>query len=203
MLLGVPGDSAIITRWMNTPELVDQVGGPFAGNDTIGFFRRMEIYTMLHLMPGFDLPEFLAGTRLAYGIVTRLMYAREWEQLETLVAPNCLDAMVSTMDDIAGDRRRILEADADDALNIESATLHRVLLLDDPSFVTGDARKVHLDVRFVSTERWTMHDYNDNELVPPFDGSPFEQRTVMRWEGEVVPPGSDVEARNWRLYGLV
>ena len=199
-LLGVPGDSELIGTWMNDPELVDQVGW---GRQQIGFMRRMEMYTMLHLMPGFDLPEFLDGTRFAYGAVTRLMYARDWEALEPLVSPACLDAMVATMHDIADGGRRIVEADADDAIQIESATLHRVLLLDDPTFETGMPRKVHIDVRFMSTERWIMHDYHENEPVKPFDGSPFEQNTVMRWEGEVVPPGSSAEARNWKLYGLV
>ena len=158
---------------------------------------------MLHLMPGFNLPDFLEGTRHAYGAVTRLMYARDWENLTPLVSPACLDAMVSTMDDLAGDARRIVDADAEDAISIQSATLHRVLLLDDPEFQTGDARKVHLDVRFVSLEQWVMHDYHENAPIAPFDGTPFEQSTTMRWEGEVVPPESDAEGSGWRLFALV
>ena len=190
---------------MADPELVDPVGW---GKGQIGLLRRMEMYTMLHLMPGFDLPEFIAGTRVAYGAVTRLMYAREWEALGPLVSPQCLDAMVATMEDLAGDARRIVDHEGDDAIEINSATLHRVLLLDDNyydsgRFEPGGPRKVHLDVRFVSTERWVMHDYHDNEPVKPFDGTPFEQSSTMRWEGEVVPPGCDAEARPWRLFALV
>ena len=202
MLVGKPSDSMIITRWMGDETLVDPVG-LFGAKGTIGFFQRMEIYTMLHLLPGFNLPEFLAGTRVAYSAVTRLMYARDWDSLEPLVSPACLDAMVSTMDDIAGERRRIIEADAEDAISLTSATLNRVLLLDDPEFETGMNRKVHVDVRFVSTERWVMQDYNDNAPVKPFDGTPFEQTSTFRFEGEVAPPDSGVEPRAWRLYGLV
>ena len=108
------------------------------------------------------------------------------------------------MEDIAGDRRRIEESsfEADDAIVLQSATLNRVLLIDDPEFEVGMPRKVHLDVRYVSIEKWIMHDYNDNEPVKPFDGSPFEQTSCWRWEGEVAPPDSDVDTR-WRLFGLV
>ena len=182
---------------MADPSLVDPVGW---GKGQIGVMRRIQMYTMLHLMPGFDLPDFLEGARMGYPAVIRMMYAREWDELESLVAPACLDAMVRTMDDIAGDRRRIVEFEDTDAIEIQSATLNQVLLLDDPTFQTGDARKVHLDVRYVSTERWMMHDYNENAPIKPFDGTPFEQTTTLRWEGEVVPPGSDVEPRGWRLF---
>ena len=199
-LLGVPGDSEVIGRWMGDPDLVDPLGW---GTGQIGVIRRMEMYTMLHLVPGFNLPEFLDGTRYGYGAVTRLMYAKDWDALEGLVAPACLDAMVATMDDIAGDRRRIQEFEDQDAVQIKSATLTNVLLLDDPSFQTGDPRKVHIDVRFVSTERWVMHDYTDNAPIKPFDGTPFEQNATLRWEGEIVPPGNDAEARNWKLFALV
>ena len=48
-----------------------------------------------------------------------------------------------------------------------------------------------------------MHDFHENESVKPFDGTPFEQTTTMRWEGEVVPPTSDAEARPWRLFALI
>ena len=207
MLLGVPGDTHIIGRWMDDASLVDPLGW---GKGQIGVMRRMEMYTMLHLLPGFDLPEFLAGTRMAYGAVIRLMYSRDWDALETLVAPACLEAMVATMDDIASDRRRIVEFEDQDAVEIHSASLNRVLLLDDPTFEVGGPRKVHIDVRFTSTERWVMHDYNDNAPIKPFDGTPFEQTSTMRWEGEVVPParaGADpdeiVEPRPWKLFALV
>ena len=160
--------------------------------------------TMLHLMPGFNLPDFLEGTRHAYGAVTRLMYARDWDALRPLVAPACLDAMTSTMEDIAGDGRRIVDFDADDAIRIQSMTLNNVLLLDDPEFETGDPRKVHLDVRFVTEERWAMHDFHENSPIKPFDGTPFEQTGTLRWEGEVVPTGNkEAVARPWRLFALV
>lgn len=189
---------AVHSRWMADPTLIDPVGW---GANQIGVMRRIEMYTMMHLLPGFELREFLAGTRMAYSAVTRLMYARDWEALESLVSPGCLDAMVSTMEDLAGDRRRIVDADDDEAINITSATLCRVLLIDDPEHSEGDPRKVHLDVRFVSTERWVMHDYNENAPIKPFDGSPFEQTSVMRWEGEVAK--GDTETRPWRLFAVV
>jgi len=200
VLRGKPSDSDLIGRWMNDETLVDPVGW---GKGSIGVFRRMEMYVTLHLMPGFDLPDFLAGTRVAYGAVTRLMYARDWEALEPLVSDACLEAMRWTMEELAGDARRIVGTDEADAIDITSATLNRVLLPDDPDFVTGSPRKVHLDVRFVSMERWVMHDYHTNAPIAPFDGTPFEQTSTMRWEGEVAPPDSDAEVSSWRLIGLV
>ena len=223
-LQGTSSDSQLINQWMGDPSLVDPFGW---GAGQIGFMQRSEMYVKLHLMPGFDLPDFLAGSRMGYNAVTRLMYERNCalrresscslfaplthtpsiltgDALRPLVSPACLDAMEATMEDIAGDRRRIEESsfEADDAIVLQSATLNRVLLLDDPEFEVGMPRKVHLDVRYVSIEKWIMHDYNDNEPVKPFDGSPFEQTSCWRWEGEVAPPDSDVDTR-WRLFGLV
>ena len=58
---------------------------------------------------------------------------------------------------------------------------------------------VHLDVRFVSTERWKLFDHRENAFVAGFEGAPFERFSTMRWEGEVAMSG---EAQPWRLHGL-
>lgn len=160
------------------------------------------MYTMLHLLPGFCLPDFLEGTRVAYESVMRLMYARDWEALKPLVAPECLSGLTETMDGIAGDTRRILNADAADAIEIQSATLNRVCLLEHGGSLKLDVpRQVHLDVRFVTTERWLLHDYRENTQIKPYDGTPFRQEAIMRWDGEVAKDPHE-STRPWRLHGL-
>ena len=194
-----------IAEWMADRKLVDPIG--FDATD-MGMMRCIEMYTNLHLLPGFCLPEFLRGTRMAYEVVTRKMYERDWETLRTLVAPDCLDALMAEMDAVAGDARRVVDADAVDAITIRSATLNRVAL-QGPDVGSGvdAARRAHLDVRFETTERWTLHDYREHVAVPPLDGTPFAQRCVMRWEGDVRTAadadGADGAAPcEWRLVGL-
>ena len=50
----------------------------------------------------------MTGCRFAYPLVTRAMYRNDWEMLEPLVLPNCLDAMRQAMEDfsVAGRRGR-------------------------------------------------------------------------------------------------
>ena len=141
-------DSMLIGKWMADPEMVDPVGAGWdIGWDagTIGVMQCVDTYAKLHLLPGFDLPEFLAGTRLAYETVTRLMLSRDWELLEPLVASECLDAMVIAMDGLSSEARRVMDHEADDAVRVNSATLCRVLIPDDPEWSAGEPRKVHLE----------------------------------------------------------
>eukprot|EP00966_Prymnesium_polylepis_P153141 3537634-Prymnesium_polylepis.1 len=200
---GVPEDSELIGRWMADPTLVDPVSFDFA--DLISPQRCFEVYTKLHLLHGFDLPEFLAGARVGYCAVTQFMFERDWEALAPLVRPECLEVMRSAMDGIANDGRRVVDADADGAIAVYSATLSSVSILDDEAgtcgrrFSMNGVRRVHLDVWFVAQERWRLHDFHENAAVQPFDGKPFERTTLMRWEGETSL--SD-ETRQWRLYGL-
>eukprot|EP00966_Prymnesium_polylepis_P055030 1272090-Prymnesium_polylepis.1 len=81
---------------------------------TLNMFRRFEMRVMLRNLRGFDLPEFLGGCQHAYPTVCALMYAREWEELEPMVAPTCLEAMRAMMDEFGDAGRRIQVEDPEE-----------------------------------------------------------------------------------------
>jgi len=71
-----------VTGWLDDPELVEP---------SLSLWRRTELYLSLRMLHGLDLPDFLRGARVAYPVVTTAMYRRDWEALQSLVAPNCLE----------------------------------------------------------------------------------------------------------------
>jgi len=201
-----------VTRWMQDSTLVDP-GGILAS---------ARMWAMLKLLPGLDLPDFLAGSSLAYGAVTRLMYAQDWDALEPLVSEQMLNAMQSTMAELTGDGRRVMDVENDGAIAVHSAVLRQVLILQDdeqdPSIQPRAGRRCHLDVAFVSHETWTLMDYHSNETVEPYDGRMRVQESTWRFEGVVVPSstdggeaavasdsdnGGDDEAAGWTVYAIV
>ena len=156
-------------------------------DDSVGFFGRIKMHFTLRTIPGLDLPEFLRGARLAYPVVTQLMYSRDWETLEPLVSPAMLDAMRQTMETEPFDVRQVQGADEEDAIIVSEASLSQVQVLhhDDAPWAP---RKCHLDVSITSQENWRIFDFGLNETLPPFDGQTRTQRSTWRFEGLVRPP---------------
>lgn len=163
----------LVQSWMDDETLV---------SPDLGLFRRSEMWMMLRILNGLDLPDFLAGCRQAYPMVTTLMYEREWADLEPLVAPHCLEAMKETMDIFRTEARRV-QVDSGSDIEVQSVQLRRAQVLSE-----GPRGSCHLDVHFVVNERFTIWDYHTNEAIPPFDGSVRTQRSTWRFEGVVAPP---------------
>lgn len=176
--------------------------------DTRGMFSYARMWVMLKSLPGLDLPDFLQGAALAYGTVTRLMYAQDWEALRPLVSTEMLKAMQSTMDELSGDGRRVIDLDNEESIVVHRAVLRQVLILEGPEGADGSvqassdrpaapaAQQCHLDVFIVSHEKWQMMDYHSNDTLEPYDGRVRVQQSTWRFEGLVVPPAStegDVE----------
>lgn len=157
--------------------------------DAGGLLATAKMWLMLRALPGLDLPNFLEGSRVAYTTVSTLMYAQDWEALDPLVSPAMMTAMQQTMEELSGDGRRVMGLDDEDAIAVHRAVLREVLILEDEdeSVPNGTTRRCHLDVLFVSHEKWQMWDYHTNEALAPFDGSVRVQETTWRFEGVVAP----------------
>ena len=180
---------------MNDPTLVEP---------SLGMYSSLEMWMMLRNLRGLEVPDFLEGCRHAYSTVSWLMYRREWDHLSELVAPHCLEAMQSTMEEI-GDRGQRIEIEPED-ITVRSALLSRVRLLETPADQQPGGVPCHLDVRFVVQETYRIFDFHSNELVPPFDGSPRVQESNWRFEGSVSDPEADQASEQevgWKLYGIV
>lgn len=184
-------DTKIVDGWMADERLVD--GG-------LGFLRRLELWAALRLLPGLDLPDFLEGTRFAYSAVTRLMYRRDFEGLAPLVLPACLTAMEEAMDEFGGAAHRVVDEEADDAISVRHAVLHRAFLLQ-PESGPDEPKRCHLDVRFSVSERFRILDMRTNEPVPPFDGRERVQESTWRFEGPVT--AAEDESDGWRVHSIV
>eukprot|EP00962_Isochrysis_galbana_P055911 scaffold27723_cov101-Isochrysis_galbana.AAC.1 len=91
--------AAVVAAWMGDPTLVSA---------RLSVWRRTELYLALRMLPGLDLPEFLRGARGAYPVVCSLMYARDWEALQPLVSPRCLEAMRGAMDTMGDNAQRVV-----------------------------------------------------------------------------------------------
>ncbi|KAL3892793.1 MAG: hypothetical protein SGPRY_014781 [Prymnesium sp.] len=115
-------DSQTVNRWMADESLVCP---------DLGFFTRYRLWMMLRLMRGFDPHDFLVGARHAYPVVCALMFTREWEQLNSIVAPPCLNAMKGMMDDFASQGQQIQVGDEPEKdFQVESAVISNVSLLE-------------------------------------------------------------------------
>jgi len=167
-----------INEWIRDPNLTSPAG----------LFGGPRMWVMLRVLPGLNLPEFLAGTRMAYGAVTRLMYARDWIALEPLVSAEMLAAMQETMDQFGGEGRRVVDAEDEDAIVVQSAVLREVHVLADQEAVGPSGRRCHLDVLIRSHEKWSLFDYHQQEAIPPYDGRVRTQETTWRFEGVVSGP---------------
>ena len=155
----------------------------------LNFYRRGELWTMLRLLPGFDLPDFLEGCKVAYPAVTTLMYTRQFDELATLTSPACCEAMRATIEGMADDGHRT-QLPSDGVLaEVLSARLRSVQLLqsDDGDTPPGAC---HVWVDFEAEERLTIYDYHTHEPIPPFDGSVRVQTSTWVFSG-VVNPGDE------------
>jgi hypothetical protein len=184
-----------VTRWVQDPTLVSPDG----------LFGTARMWVMLRVIPGFDLPDFLMGTRLAYGTATRLMYARDWVALEPLVSKELHSAMQETMDIFGAEGRRVMLPDAEDAIDVKSAVLRRVAVLEGEEDAAG--RRCHMDVLITSHEKWSLYDYNEKAAIPPFDGRMNVQEATWRFEGTVAPPedadGDSQGEQSWIIHSIV
>lgn len=189
-----------VKRWLADEQLVDR---------NLGMFQRISLWAMLRALPGLDLPDFLLGTRHAYGEVTRLMYRRNFAALEPLVAPACLEAMQQTMDEFGAAAHRVVDADLDGAIAVRRAVLCGAEVFKPAPDDAPDApRRCLLDVRFEVSESFSIHDMRTGEPIAPFDGRERLAQSTWRWEGAVAPPAEDggepADAEEgWRVHSLV
>ena len=164
-------------------------------SDSVSFFGRVKMHFTLRTIPGLDLPDFLRGARMAYPIVTQLMYSRDWVELEPLVSPAMLDAMRETMETEPFDVRQVQGADEEDAIIVTEASLSQVQVLHDDD-APWAPRLCHLDVAITSQENWRIFDFRENAALPPFDGQVRTQQSTWRFEGRVRPPLPPEEAHD-------
>ena len=166
-----------VSAWMADESLVSPQG----------FFGRPRMWLMLRALPGLDLPDFLAGSRLAYSAVVQLMYAKDWDTLAPLVSEPMLKAMQGTMDEFADAGRRIVDVE-EGSIDVQTAVLREVHVLEDQTGLPEGARRCHLDVHLVSHETWRIFDYHTNEAIEPYDGRVRVQESTWRFEGVVAEP---------------
>ena len=187
-------DNEEVVAWMANDALVD--------HSAVWGLRRMEMWLALRVLRGLDLEEFLEGSAHAYGVVSRLMYRRQWDKLEPLVSPDCLDAMQFTMEQFGDAGQRIEGIDADDAIRVRSNLLCRAQVMKeagDEGLSSDAPRMAHLDVSFVVDEKFAIYDFNTNEPVGGFDGGTRQQKSTWRFEGAV----SAQEEGEWRLHAII
>ena len=187
-------DNEEVVAWMANDALVD--------HSAVWGLRRMEMWLALRVLRGLDLEEFLEGSAHAYGVVSRLMYRRQWDKLEPLVSPDCLDAMQFTMEQFGDAGQRIEGIDADDAIRVRSNLLCRAQVMKeagDEGLSSEAPRMAHLDVSFVVDEKFAIYDFNTNEPVGGFDGETRQQKSTWRFEGAV----SANDEGEWRLHAII
>ena len=144
-------------------------------DQTIGVFDRTQLWMALRLLHGFDLSDFLFGSRHAYRVVSDLVQSAQWDALSPLVQPSCLEAMQVLAPNVA-----LLPADADTTISIRSAALQSARLLEPCATRNIVKGTTHLDVRFVSLQGITLHDLSHG--VPPVAQPRLQEST---WTFEV------------------
>lgn len=206
---------ALVSQWLNNPHLVEPSCSAGIVSAAQSWWRRWMLFLSLRTLPGLDLPDFLDGARLAYGTVSRLMYRRDWAALdEGLVHPKCREAMQQAMEVLAGEGRRVVGEEAEGAIRVQSAVLHRVNTVDEGAAAAAAAQRAplcHLDVKFEVQETFSIMDFHENAPVEPFDGRPRLQQSIWRFEGRVPPPECDAAPereredlqQEWRVYSII
>lgn len=206
-----------VGRWVNDPSLVDPVADGFvAASQSI--YRRGLLALMLRSLPGLDLPDFLEGARHAYGVTTRHMYRKNWDELEPMVAPGCLVAMQEAMEQLTAgdDPSRVVGEDEEGAITVKRAVLHQINIVDIERTEAASLRLphrtasdddfapvlCHLDVRFEAEESFRIMECQGNNAVEPFDGRVRNQQSIWRFEGSVAPE-DDEHDQGWRVFALV
>jgi len=150
----------------------------------------------LRLLQGLDLEDFLEGCSHAYRVVMTAMYTRDWETLEHLVSPSCLEAMQASMEQFgdAGQRLEMEsseEGDGNDGFKLISCRLRRAQVLKPAEGVPPGA--CHLSVHFVAEEYFRVFSFHANDYVPPFDGQRRRQESTWVFEGAVSRGEADGE----------
>ena len=153
----------LVNWWMADEKLVDASLWPH---------RRLEMWLQLRTLNGIDLPSFLQGSAHAYVVVQTLMYEREWEALEPLVSPNCLQAMQETMEHMGSVAQRVQLDEGD--IVVRSNVLRKVMVLQPGERIPqGDGTEVHvprgacqLDVHFRADESFRIF-VRSRALEPP------------------------------------
>ena len=143
----------LVNSWMDDEKLVDASLWPH---------RRLEMWLQLRTLNGIDLPSFLQGSAHAYVVVQTLMYEREWEALEPLVSPNCLQAMQETMEHMGSVAQRVQLDEGN--IVVRSNVLRKVMVLQPgDSVAQGDGTEAHvprgscqLDVHFSADESFRI-----------------------------------------------
>ena len=180
----------LVNAWMEDETLTDATLWPH---------RRLELWLYLRNLKGLDLPNFLEGTRHAYVVVQRLMYQRDWDELEPLVSEGCLKAMQETMEHMGSVAQRVQFEEGD--IVVQSAVLRKARVLKPPEtiFLNGCCE---LDVHFTADESFQIFNYHTNEAMPPFDGGTRSQESTWRFKG-VVSPTEGAAMTDWQLLAIV
>ena len=159
---------------MACPRTIDQ---------QLGVYDRTRVWMSLRLLHGLDVHEFLHGSRHAYHVVHSLLRGGEFDALEPLLQPACLEAVHGFAPHVA-----TLPHHADDSISILSAVLTDARLLEpsaEECVVPGTA---HLEVRFSALQGVTLHDLQSG--ATPL-AAPRMQESTWTFEGVVRPPPAD------------
>lgn len=128
---------------MDSPSLVDH---------QLGVFERTHTWMSLRLLHGFDLEDFLTGSRHAYLVTSELLQAGEWDKLGELVHPEVLQAMEETFAEGGHPYVHGPFGAPDGHINILSAVLAGARTSGE------DADVAHLEVKFRALQGVTLHD---------------------------------------------
>jgi len=160
-----------VNRWMDSPWLVDPQQP---------VFERTHTWMSLRLLHGFDLPEFLVGSRHAYLVTSELLQAARWEELRELVHPDVLESMEETFE-VAGHPYVCgpTDGNGDGDINILSAVLSSARTSGD------DADVAHMDVKFRTLQGVTLHDLQHGDELHEV---PRLQESTWTFEGVRFPP---------------
>ena len=156
-----------VNRWMDTPSLVDQ---------QIDLYERTHTWMSLRLLSGFDLEEFLRGSRHAYLVTSDLLQAGKWDDLSDLVNPVVLESMEETF---AANGHPYLHG-PDGNINILSAVLSSARTSGE------DANTAHMQVSFRALQGVTLHDLQFGDILAEV---PRLQEST--WSFEAVVPTDD------------
>jgi hypothetical protein len=159
-----------VTAWMANPEIIDQ---------RIGVFERTNLWMNLRLLHGLDLPEFLQGSRHAYSVVHDLLRAADFDALEPLMQPKCLETLEGFAPNIAA-----MPRNTDDSITMLSAVLSAAHLLEPCSYTPEGT--AHLEVKFQALQGVTLHDFRSGATPLAL---PRLQQSTWTFEGTVRPEG--------------
>ena len=179
-----------VNGWMADARLIDQ---------RIGVFERTNLWMSLRLLHGLDLPDFLQGSRHAYHVVHNLVRDCEWDALEPMVQPKCLEALEGFHPNI-----KALPQDTDNDISILSAVVSSARLLEPCTYTPIPEGTAHLEVKFAALQGVTLYDLQTG-ATPLVD--PRLQQSTWTFEGTVRPDGeqrgTELEPDAWDEWQVV